>query len=160
MSSRRRIWPCYLSLATVLQSIILFYLAAPHFYASKVWRIDEAPDKIPSTENTNHGADTVPPATSEDLTVHLHPNEHQTRAARTVRLDWNVTKGERRPDGVAKDIYLINNQFPGPLIECRSGDYLVITVSNQLDGLDDLTIHWHGVNTPNDMVRVLSITLL
>ena len=158
MSSRRRSWPCFLPLAAVLLGIILLYLVAPHFYASNAWRIDDVADAISGTGKIDDGADIISLATSDDLTVHLTPNEHQIRAARKIRLEWNLTKDERRPDGVAKDVYLINNQFPGPLVECRSGDELFITVANQLAGIEDLTIHWHGVHTSNDMDGASGLT--
>ncbi|RIB25609.1 multicopper oxidase [Gigaspora rosea] len=40
-------------------------------------------------------------------------------------------------------MFLINGQFPGPLIECNKGDTLVINVKNELD--EDTTIHSHGM---------------
>ncbi len=40
----------------------------------------------------------------------LHPEEHIHRQPHTIRLNWNVTKETRRPDGVLRDIYLINGR--------------------------------------------------
>ena len=147
MSSRRRSWPCFLPLAVVLTSVLLFYLVAPNLYTPTRWKIDEASSEH-SSSVTQQTTSTV---TSDDLTIQLHPQDHESRPATTIRFEWNITKGERRPDGVAKDVFLINGQHPGQLIECRSGDELVITVNNDLDGYEGLAIHWHGVNTPNDM---------
>ena len=35
-------------------------------------------------------------------------------------------------------------QFPGPTIEARSGDVLVVDVYNSLD--EETSIHWHGLH--------------
>ncbi|CAG8796529.1 16668_t:CDS:1, partial [Racocetra fulgida] len=36
-----------------------------------------------------------------------------------------ITKGSCSPDGFKRDIYLINGQFPGPLIEANR-DYTIV----------------------------------
>ncbi len=37
-------------------------------------------------------------------------------------------------------------EFPGPTIEARSGDTLVVHVENELESTDDgVSIHWHGL---------------
>ena len=45
-------------------------------------------------------------------------------------------------DGFTREVYLINGQQPGPLIEANQGDTLEVTVFNDLDV--ENTIHWHG----------------
>jgi hypothetical protein len=40
--------------------------------------------------------------------MELHPEEHAYRPPVTHHLDWRITSGLRRPDGVLKPIYLIN----------------------------------------------------
>lgn len=40
--------------------------------------------------------------------IELHPQDHVHRPAATQYLDWRVTSGFRRPDGVLKRVYLIN----------------------------------------------------
>jgi FtsP/CotA-like multicopper oxidase with cupredoxin domain len=44
---------------------------------------------------------------------------------------------------LTKSNILHAGQFPGPLIECNSGDRLVIKVNNHLD--QGAAIHWHGL---------------
>ena len=39
---------------------------------------------------------------------------------------------------------LINNQFPGPLIEANSGDTVRVHVNNMMSNWST-TIHWHGI---------------
>ncbi|KAI0501895.1 hypothetical protein KFK09_016840 [Dendrobium nobile] len=41
------------------------------------------------------------------------------------------------------NIITVNGQFPGPNIEVRNGDTLIITVSNRTPY--NVTIHWHGI---------------
>jgi len=45
-------------------------------------------------------------------------------------------------DGFEREVYLINGQQPGPLIDVDEGDDLDIFVQNDLDV--EATIHWHG----------------
>merc|ERR1712000_188033 len=58
---------------------------------------------------------------------------------------YNLTlhPGTRAPDGVSREVYLINDQQPGPLIEAVEGDDLDIFVQNNLPV--EQTIHWHGL---------------
>jgi FtsP/CotA-like multicopper oxidase with cupredoxin domain len=70
------------------------------------------------------------------------------------------------PDGVSKEMYVYNGQFPGPLIEANWGDTLVIHVQNNLQHNGycqqilrlnfSTSIHWHGLlqarNVANDGV--------
>ncbi|KAI3123985.1 CAZyme family AA1 [Penicillium roqueforti] len=89
--------------------------------------------------------------------IELHPEDHAYRAPETQYLDWHVTSGLRRPDGVLKRVYLINDLFPGPTIEARSGDTLIITVTNALP--DELiAIHWHGLHVANAMDGAAGVT--
>jgi hypothetical protein len=40
----------------------------------------------------------------------LHPEQHIFRDAKTIRMKWNITTGQRAPDGVTKPVYLINGE--------------------------------------------------
>ena len=75
----------------------------------------------------------------------LHPENYIFRLPSTIQLNWTVTSGYHRPDGVRKRIYLINGSFPGPTIEARSGDRLVVTATNGLKD-EGISIHWHGLH--------------
>ncbi|KAF5987570.1 putative multicopper oxidase [Fusarium bulbicola] len=85
---------------------------------------------------------------SDDATGHLgyrlHPQDHARRPPTTLTLNWTITTGTRSPDGVEKRVYLVNDEFPGPLIEARSGDRLVIHVDNGLQD-EGVSLHWHGL---------------
>ncbi|SCU94029.1 LAMI_0E16424g1_1 [Lachancea mirantina] len=47
------------------------------------------------------------------------------------------------PDGIERNMTLINGAYPGPLMEANSGDVLYIHVLNELD--EPTTIHCHGL---------------
>lgn len=40
----------------------------------------------------------------------LHPENHVNRGSRILQHDWVVTSGIRSPDGVQKQVYLINSE--------------------------------------------------
>ncbi len=79
-----------------------------------------------------------------DLRIILHPENHASRPPTTLVYNWTITKGYRRPDGVAKEVYLLNDNFPGETIEARSGDRIIVNVTNQLSN-EGLAMHWHGL---------------
>ena len=104
----------------------------------------------------------------------LHPEEHVFREPRTIRLVWNVTLEQQAPDGVMKSVFAINGrrlsmsmympcvvrahrtvgQFPGPIIEARSGDELVVHVYNGIDPAEaesGISIHWHGLHMKGEI---------
>ncbi|OAQ85964.1 laccase IV [Purpureocillium lilacinum] len=112
------------------------------------------------TEPQSH-AEPVDNLHDDDPSI-LHPQRHIFRQPRTIHLNWNVTKGTRRPDGVLKDIYLINGQFPGPTIEARSGDRIEVIITNSIanDTHDGLAVHWHGMlmKEANEMDGVVGVT--
>ncbi|EFR03577.1 iron transport multicopper oxidase FET3 [Nannizzia gypsea CBS 118893] len=89
----------------------------------------------------------------------LHPEEHVFRPAATLTMEWSITTGYRRLDGVKKRVYLINNSFPGPTIEARSGDSLHIKVINNIQD-EGVVLHWHGLHMrgANHMDGVTGVT--
>jgi len=78
------------------------------------------------------------------LGIQLHPEDHVFRDPKAIAYNWTITSGFRSPDGVKKEVYLVNDLFPGPTIECRSGDTLVIHVTNAFPS-EGVSIHWHGL---------------
>lgn len=59
--------------------------------------------------------------------------------------ELEVTDGEYNADGlIAKDVKLINNQYPGPWIQACWGDRVIINVTNKLQW-NGTAIHWHGI---------------
>jgi FtsP/CotA-like multicopper oxidase with cupredoxin domain len=91
------------------------------------------------------GADEASSEYRRPLDLILKPQDHRSRAPKLVYQNWTVTSAVRRPDGVAKRVYLINGQFPGPTLESRSGDTFIIRVENALED-EGVSIHWHGLH--------------
>ncbi|OQE38702.1 hypothetical protein PENCOP_c008G08284 [Penicillium coprophilum] len=89
--------------------------------------------------------------------IELHPDDHVHRVPTTQYLDWRVTSDFRRPDGVLKQVYLINGLFPGPTVEARSGDTLIINVTNALSD-EAIGLHWHGLHVANAMDGAVGIS--
>jgi FtsP/CotA-like multicopper oxidase with cupredoxin domain len=59
--------------------------------------------------------------------------------------DFTVGRATIAPDGYEKQAMLVNNQFPGPTIEADWGDWIEVTVHNDItDPEDGTAIHWHG----------------
>ncbi|KAJ5578572.1 multicopper oxidase-domain-containing protein [Penicillium hispanicum] len=98
----------------------------------------------PSQQYGHQGEATIRPR------IILHPEDHIYRLPETQHLEWRISSGQRRPDGVLKQVYLINDLFPGPTIEARSGDTLMIEVNNALQE-ESITLHWHGLHVSNAM---------
>ncbi|KIJ53597.1 multicopper oxidase [Sphaerobolus stellatus SS14] len=74
----------------------------------------------------------------------LFPEKHNQRDPQVLELDWTVRRELRSPDGVEKPVYTVNGQFPGPTIEARPGDRILLRVYNDLES-ETTAIHFHGL---------------
>jgi FtsP/CotA-like multicopper oxidase with cupredoxin domain len=68
----------------------------------------------------------------------------------TKMVKWTLT------DGVTVNAMTYNGTVPGPMIRVTEGDQVRILVRNELD--EPTTIHWHGVEVPNNMDGVPGVT--
>ncbi|KAI0866525.1 multicopper oxidase-domain-containing protein [Xylaria cubensis] len=73
----------------------------------------------------------------------LDPNWDFHAPSQVREYEWTITDIEGSPDGVHKPMMLINNQFPGPLIEINEGDVLSVKLQNKASNATAL--HWHGI---------------
>ncbi|KAH8690199.1 multicopper oxidase-domain-containing protein [Talaromyces proteolyticus] len=103
---------------------------------------------VPNANNDTHTNAWDPTVQDgvDDGSILLHPEQHVFRDPTTIHMTWNVTLEPRAPDGVTKPVYLINGRFPGPTIEARPGDELVIDVYNSVAKEEGISIHWHGLS--------------
>jgi hypothetical protein len=67
----------------------------------------------------------------------------------TRTYDFHVSYATISPDGVTKNGLVVNGGFPGPLVEANWGDWLSITVTNELpddagEQGEGTALHWHG----------------
>lgn len=56
---------------------------------------------------------------------------------------WTVRDQMHNLDGVDRQMMLVNNQYPGPIIEANEGDMIVVHVDNA--AVNATSIHWHGL---------------
>jgi FtsP/CotA-like multicopper oxidase with cupredoxin domain len=62
-----------------------------------------------------------------------------------VGLTASVTRLELMP-GVVTEVYAYNGRIPGPVLEVREGDRVMVHFRNELP--EATTVHWHGVHLP------------
>jgi FtsP/CotA-like multicopper oxidase with cupredoxin domain len=58
------------------------------------------------------------------------------------RFNLTLTWEKGAPDGFERNMFKINGQFPGPLLEMNEGDHVEILVVNKSPYAT--TIHYHG----------------
>ena len=88
-----------------------------------------------------------PPSGSSQLLRRADPAEAcgtvpETGVTRTY--DFSVSYQTISPDGVKKNGLVVNQAFPGTLIEANYGDWIQVTVKNLLPN-EGTSIHWHGL---------------
>lgn len=111
---------------------------------------------FPSEIIVNDNAPSAPrlrPSSEYLLSQNLEFTEPTTR-----RYQWTISDTIFNPDGVYRPMMLINNQFPGPLIECSEGDTIVVDVRNRASNAT--SIHFHGLyqNGTNSMDGTVGVT--
>lgn len=57
-------------------------------------------------------------------------------------FDLVVTWAKHAPDGFSRNMFLINEQSPGPTIEVEQNDWVIVRVKNK--SCYNTTIHFHG----------------
>lgn len=88
----------------------------------------------------------VPPATQEKGLQELpYTMDNQTKVFELVAapVRWPILKD------TTVTAWAYNGMVPGPLIRVTNGDNVRIIVKNNLP--ESTTIHWHGIQVPNDM---------
>ena len=75
--------------------------------------------------------------------------ENISRSPHTVEVTLTAKK-ERvsLASGKMTDVYTYNGMTPGPTIEIREGDHVIIHFHNELP--EETTVHWHGLHIPAD----------
>ncbi|CAN5859419.1 multicopper oxidase family protein [soil metagenome] len=74
---------------------------------------------------------------------------HAEAARRTVEVE--ITASVTRLSlvaGVTTEVYAYNGQVPGPTLDLREGDDVVVRFRNELP--EETTVHWHGLHLPFD----------
>ncbi|KAI7941906.1 hypothetical protein MJO28_011933 [Puccinia striiformis f. sp. tritici] len=87
--------------------------------------------------------ETTGPVQVNSPTLVLEKTHSVTDVPKVRRFNWVVANRTAAFDGFTRNVFVINNQFPGPLIEANEGDTIIVNVKNELTV--PLSIHWHGI---------------
>ena len=91
----------------------------------------------------------IRPAPRDGLRVApVAPDENADPALVEVSLTAGIASGAFLP-GTSTQVWAYNGTVPGPTIEARRGDEVLVHFRNDLP--EPTTVHWHGVRVPNDM---------
>ncbi|MCJ1478311.1 hypothetical protein MMC13_006988 [Lambiella insularis] len=81
-----------------------------------------------------------------DTASNTNPYIRSPKTTIVRNYDFTMACGYIAPDGVNRNVILINGQFPGPTIQANWGDMIEVTVHNQISGPQEGTaLHWHGL---------------
>ncbi|OQO08544.1 hypothetical protein B0A48_06414 [Cryoendolithus antarcticus] len=88
----------------------------------------------------------------------LDPEWDQSAPAQRREYTWIIRDHIHNPDGIYRPMILVNNQFPGPIIEVNESDTIVVHVENR--AVNATSIHWHGMyqNGTNHMDGTTGVT--
>jgi FtsP/CotA-like multicopper oxidase with cupredoxin domain len=86
-----------------------------------------------------------PPWGSKAANGAVDPNDvpvtNQTRSYYLI-----AERGVKAPDGVSRNVMLLNGSYPGPTIEANWGDTIEVTIENRITGPEEgISLHWHGI---------------
>lgn len=100
----------------------------------------------PSAESqSNRRLPAAGPATSELTEPVVLENESTVPGTVEVTITAAVTRLEL-VKGVETEVFAYNGQIPGPTLEAREGDRVIVHFRNELP--EETTIHWHGIHLP------------
>ena len=88
----------------------------------------------------------------------LSSSWNRNEAPATREYHWTISDAELNPDGVYRPMILINNQYPGPLVQVNEGDTIIVHLENR--GVNATSIHFHGLfqNGTNFMDGTVGVT--
>lgn len=76
-----------------------------------------------------------------------------SKSSKPRTIEFTLTAAPARlslvPGGPAVEVYAYNGSVPGPTLDVREGDHIIIHFKNDLP--ETTTIHWHGLHIPADM---------
>lgn len=61
---------------------------------------------------------------------------------KTKKFELTITWEKGAPDGVERELFKVNGQFPGPVLEINEGDNVEVFVKNKSPF--NTTVHYHG----------------
>lgn len=113
-----------------------------------------ADDTGPADDTASEGgADWLAPALSSPAEAEdLDPDPdvlHVRLVAAPHEFTLNSPEGAGEDEDLTVQGYAYNGQVPGPTLRAKRGDTVIVEVENELDV--PTTVHWHGLEVPNDM---------
>ncbi|HEX6500662.1 MAG TPA: multicopper oxidase domain-containing protein [Micromonosporaceae bacterium] len=96
-----------------------------------------------------------PAATKGEGGQVLQPTAVLPDGTKEFHLTAKVAKWEIEP-GKVVDAWTFNGTVPGPTLKLNVGDKVKIVVDNKLP--ESTSVHWHGMQVPNDMDGVSDVT--
>ncbi len=113
-----------------------------------------APLVLASACGEEETAPLPPPVTNEAVELPRAVDENPDPSIFELTLE--ARPAEKQLGGAAATlVWSYNGTVPGPLIEAKVGDRLVVHFKNSLD--EETTIHWHGVRLPASMDGTLAM---
>jgi len=110
----------------------------------------DAPILSPFIGSSSSGSDTSGAPWGNLTAESSNPYTSAPNTGVTRYYTFNVARGVLAPDGVEREMLLVNNQFPGPTIEANWGDMIQVTLTNSITGPEEGTaLHWHGMLQSN-----------
>ena len=100
-------------------------------------------------------SDPAPPPPSDDPLA-LRPADDKNADPNVVEVDLEAREGDKTyGTSPATRVWTYNGSIPGPLIDAKVGDRVVIHFKNSLP--EPTTIHWHGIRLPASMDGTLAM---
>lgn len=111
---------------------------------------DQTPAPLPSAADVPQ-----PEGWDADLKLPTTPDLNPDPNVIEVEIEARVQNIEFLP-GLQTPAWTYNGTVPGPLIQGKVGDTLIVHFKNSLP--EATTIHWHGLRVPNDMDGAPGVT--
>jgi FtsP/CotA-like multicopper oxidase with cupredoxin domain len=104
----------------------------------------------PAGQNENNTSINWRLDTANNYTSNLQYWRDDFGTAKDRHYFFNITYVEKiDANGAVRNLTVINNQFPGPLLEANSGDTIYLHVNNQMND-EPVSFHLHGLFYPNN----------
>ncbi|KAL0942929.1 l-ascorbate oxidase [Colletotrichum truncatum] len=147
-------WRRSLSAAASLLGVFIFFLL--FFVLDRFVPLFQRLDPATPTQTTESNPSI--PQLRDPADYVLDSSWDFASAGRVREYHWKIQDAIFNPDGIFRPMILINNQFPGPLIECNEGDTIVVHVRNE--AINATAIHFHGMyqNGTNSMDGTVGVT--
>lgn len=107
------------------------------------------PTGVPDEAPADAGADPVAEKPTLPVIENVTTLPDENPDPDIVEVTLTAQPSKQTVAGLALDLYTFNGQFPGPLLQARKGNRVIVHFKNELP--EPTTIHWHGLRIPADM---------